>query len=498
MTEKEQKRALVWPPSMDPVSQAQLWVAQRLYPWQVRVLRDVERGMGICLAVLTPNESGKTSFLLPVAGLSFLAAFPGAQVVSTAGVERQIRKQLWPVLRATLARYPKWQITEELSITAPAVRGLPPSTWEAFTTRDPAYAEGFHSRWYRDKNGALVYAPLMVIIDEAKSFTDSGMFDAFERCNPDVWLVVSTPGEDTGPFFECFNLFRGEPWVCHEVSRVDCPHLWEEPTYSKHQLKIEKLGMDDPLVLSMIFGRFFRRGGRFIFEAMQDVEWAMSGMVPKIDGARKAALDFSGGGDEQVFVVRDGNLVLELRAFHESDTTILGDRFVELFKRWELKPENIIGDNGGLGKPCIDYLERKGWRGIRRYMADDKARDETLYVNRASEDHMDLKYRLQSKLIGLPADQTLKDQMRRRRYLMRNDDSNRVRVEPKEAVRNRGEPSPDRLDAVVMVFSDMPPMSPPEDRFWQSAGSPRCGRVADCFKREDDEESVFGHYRFED
>ena len=45
---------------------------------------------GCRVSVVTPNESGKTSVVIPVLGLSFMTAFPGAQVVSTAGVERQI------------------------------------------------------------------------------------------------------------------------------------------------------------------------------------------------------------------------------------------------------------------------------------------------------------------------------------------------------------------------------------------------------------------------
>jgi hypothetical protein len=471
---------LNWPKGGDPVSQASLWVGPRLYPWQCKVLEKIMRG-GARLAVVTPNESGKTSTVIPAAGLSFMAAFPGAQVVSTSGVERQIKEQLWPVLRASLSRYPRWQITEELKIKAPAVRGLPGSTWEAFTTKDPDYAEGFHGRTFKDETGRLVYCPLMIVIDEAKSISQA-MFDAFMRCDPDVWLTISTSGEDTGPFFDCFHVNKNDPWDTVEVTWTDCPHLRVGRKLEDRQRLIRKRGENDPFVMSYVFGKFFRKGGRNVFERTADIEFAMTGEPALVRGVRKAALDFSGGGDEQIFTVRDGNAQKELRAYHETDTTILGDKFLADLARWEVAPENTIADNGGLGKPIIDYMERRGFKPIRRYMSDEAPHDPEHYVNKIAEDHFELRLRLEMRGAKLINDAVLKDQMSRRQYLMKNDDSNRIRVEPKEHVRNRGEKSPDRLDATVMLFSDMPPVEDERD-----TEAPRTGDYRKCFASDEEE-----------
>jgi hypothetical protein len=488
---KEVVRELVWAPGTDPIAQASLWVPERLYPWQVTILRECMTG-GARVAVVTPNESGKTSVLLPVLGLSFMAAFPGCQVVSTAGVERQIKENLWPVLKGALRKYPNWKITEDLSITAPAVDGIAPSTWKAFATKDPNYAEGFHSRLFRDDKGQLRYAPLVMIIDEAKSFQDDAMFRAYKRCSPDVWVVISTPGEDAGPFHACFHEERNKPWKCHEVTWSDCPHLRTGFKLAERQEEIERRGENDPFVMSWIFGKFFRRGAKFVFDSVEKIDGAMSGLVRKIKGPRKVALDFSGGGDEQVLAWREGNHVKALETWHETDTTRLGDIWIARFRELEIKAEDITADNGGLGKPCIDYLERKGFGGIRRYMGNAVARDETRFRNRISEDYFELKFRMDDGVVGLPKDEMLQKQMRRRQYVMPNDDSNRIAVEPKQKARNRGEESPDRLDAVVMLCSDLVVPNYIEEELTARRRASRCGDMKDCFK--EGEAGVTGYW----
>lgn len=490
-------RTVQWARGTDPVTQASLWVPERMYAWQVRVLRDC-MGQGCRVACVTPNESGKTSVVIPVLGLSWMAAFPGGQVVSTAGVERQVKEGLWPILKATLSSRPAWRITEDLHITAPSVRGLPGSTWEAFTTDDPEYAEGFHPRFYRDKAGKLTYAPLLVIIDEAKTFLGQKGYQMVrtfvKRCSPDALLMISTPGEDDGPFYDAFHADKGRPWLTHEVGWGDCPHLRQGFKLEERLQSIQDLGEDFPFNQSWIFGKFFRRGAKFVFDSLQDVERSMNGMIKHLRGERYAAMDFSGGGDEQTFGVRDGNRIMPIEAFHERDSTKLVDIYIQQLKRWNIAPENIVADNGGLGANIIDQLEAKGWGGINRYMFNGAANDPTRFASIGSEDHYELKFLLQQGAVALPRDEKLKEQMRKRRYVMAKDDSNKIRVEPKELVRKRGEPSPDRLDTVIMLVSQGPVLGTRLDAQPREApDSSYCGRTSDCLKnREEEDSGAFG------
>lgn len=458
---------LDWPAGVDLVSQAHLWTPMTLYDWQCDILRACQvRGKRI--AVVGPNEMGKTKGILPPLGLGFMAAFPGCQVVSTAGVERQIKVQLWPALKAALRPYPRWKITDDLKIQAPSVRGIPGATWEAFTTKDPAYAEGFHPSWYRDEDGNMVYAPLIIIIDEAKSFDDPEMMFAFvQRCSPDVLLMISSPGSDTGPFFDAFHKERNDPWECFEVGWEQCPHLRVGFKLQERLDMIRKRGEDDPAVLSWL-GKFHRRADLMIFKYMEDVSAAMRGNIPWLRGSRSFAVDFSGGGDEQVIGQRTGNKIMPLEFFHEKDDVRFSEMCIERFKKWGAKPEEIVADNGGAGKTCIDILESRGFKGIKRYMSNDEAKDKERYRYRSTEDCFNLQARLRIASLILPDDRQLEDEMRRRRYLLKNDDS-RYQIEPKEDLRNRGEDSPNRLDCVVMLTCDMeeidwtPYMGPQKD-----------------------------------
>ncbi len=483
---------LHWAPGTSPVEQASRWVPERMYEWQVKGLRDC-MVRGARKAIVTPNEAGKTSVFIPVLGLSFMAAFPGCQVVSTAGVIRQIERALWPKLRSAVGRY-RWSVSDDrMQIRAPSVRGVEPSEWISFTTRDPEYAEGFHSKWFVDDNGDVVYAPLVVIIDEGKSFDSEEMiFALVERCDPDVALFISTPGEDSGPFYDAFHKNKGKPWDTTEVTWQDCPHLLKGVKLKIREDRIERMGSDHPLVLSSVFGKFYRSGGRYVFDKMDDVREAMSGKVPWVRGrdGRRGAVEFSGGGDEQVFGVRDGNKIFPLEVFHEKDDVKLVDILVGCFRKWNLKPEDITADNGGAGKTCIDMLAAKGYPGIRRYMFGDPANDKSLYATKAMEDHYELRTKIAQQSIVLPPDVVLEEQMRKRQFLIKNE-NNVMQLEPKKRLRDRGESSPDRLDTVVMLTCDMEPITFDEMRdHRRETLRNKCGDYMECYQDPVDESTA--------
>lgn len=495
VTGQNLERRLDWPPYMDPVSQTQLWCPVSPYGWQTSILRDCMT-IGAKVAAVTPNESGKTSMVIPALGLAWMAAFPGSQVASTSGAERQIKEQLWPVLRAAIAKHPKWSMSDDdLTIDAPSVRGIPGSTWKAFSPRDPKTAEGFHDRWFKDEDGKMVYAPLLIITDEAKGITDE-MFFALRRCGPAVWLVVSTPGEDTGPFWTIFNKWKNE-WKTHEVGWADCLHLMQGHKYEERLALIRQYGEDDPYIQSMVYGKFFRKGGRVVFDRWECVEYAMSGLIPWKRGERRAAVDLSGGGDKQVAGVRDGNTMLDKIEFRHKDATLLESDLIKFFRKWELRPDQIVADAGGIGAPIIDHLGGKGWP-IRRYFGNAAPRDKTSYMDRASEDAFSLRQLLAERAVALLKDEDLREQMRKRQYDRKNDNSNRIKLEPKPDVRRRGEPSPDDLDMVTMLFAEMPIPSYSAASGINAIRSVRCGNASDCFKRDDEGLGGWGGNRFED
>lgn len=436
---------------VNAISLASAFGESGLYGWQSQVMADVWE-VGSRVALVTPNGAGKTSCVVATLGLSFMAAFPGCQVVSTAGAWRQVQQQLWPVLTAKLAAFPEWRIIEG-EITAPRIDGLPPSRWNAFSASDPEKAEGYHPREWPDKHGRKVFAPLIFIVDEAKAISE-GIMQAMYRCVPTHVLVCSTPGEDNGPFYDIVRDTTGL-WKIHRVKWHDCPHLMAGLEYRTRKALVAGRGAKDPFVQSMVFGEFFRTGLNYVFDNMELVDLSMSGTIPRVGTEVRCAVDLSLGTDKQVVAIRRGNICTDLFRFNERDTTRLCHKLVSVFREHNLSAESITADNGGPGKPIIDVLESMGFRGIRRYMNNAPAGDKMRYANRYAEDCFEfLKYRL--GYIGLPNDPALREQMSKRQFTMPNGNENKMALESKSDVRIRNEPSPDELDAIIMLFAGMP------------------------------------------
>ncbi len=452
-----------------PIAQYRHWSPLEPYKWQMAVWDALWRP-GALVSVRTCNESGKSSYLVPISALAFAAAFPGSQTVITSYSKDQIEEQLAPAIKA-MAKSHGWHCTAD-KITAPPVDGLPGSTILFRVTKEGERFEGYHVRTYEDKYGNARWAPLFIIVDEGKSVKPE-IYEAIERCNPTMQLNISTTGADSGDFYEsCMNvngLWTTE-WEFQDqlfdfkIDWLQCPHLCEPgtTTYKRKKAYLDANGPNDPKVASILLAEFFRSGTFMVFQD-SDIKVArtsMSGMIPEVHGGRRAFCDFSGGGDELVFGVRDGNTIHPFVAWNRDGNTppsVEAEKYIRLFKEWELTPGQISGDNGGLGALIISEMELRGWP-IVRINANKPPRDKDQFVDRYAEMHWMVKKHLHSGMLRLPKDDVLLDQMRLRRYVMKNTEDNKIRIESKQDKdrKKRREVSPDRLDTLVHLCVNMP------------------------------------------
>lgn len=206
-------------PWNSPLAQHHLWSTTELYEWQAAILEFSSLPVSRWITS-TNNESGKTSEIIPTLGLSFMTAFPGGVVNSTAGSESQVKDQLFRYLAAKLQPWltanqrdsTKWWISPtQMMLLAPEVRGQR-SLWRGRVPADAYTAEGYHRSRGRDSRGNPILKPVMLIFDEAKSIPAS-MFNMARRINPDFMLVISTPPEDdTGHFVELLDQESLKDW----------------------------------------------------------------------------------------------------------------------------------------------------------------------------------------------------------------------------------------------------------------------------------------------
>ncbi len=452
-----------------PLMQAHKWGMPALYEWQSEIMREASE-VGARVAVSTNNASGKTSILVPLLGLSVMAAFPGATIFSTAGAEAQIKGQLFEYLDNICRPYAGegWKVSVSgLTVEAPRVRGLK-STWTARVPRDALTMEGYHGKWKQDDNENQCWCPVCVIIDEAKSASDL-IFEEAWRIEPDFLFVISTPGEDAGAFFEAIDpdsldggVKKDPDGLWHyrrKITRRECPHLQTPAKIRYLERLTEKFGARSSFIKSFSEGEFQRQSDENNVFTDTDIERMKLAMRPRKDynpGKKFAALEFSSGGDEQPIMILDGDKVVYEKVWREEDTDKLAKDFLIDLRRFEVPARDCIADNGGVGKPIIDNMEARGYRGIVRYMnnQDSVARHE--YADRITEDHYRFKEMIrQHPEIQLPNDPILMKQMRQRRF--RVDDHNRAKLEEKKKHRKRTGESPDRLDDTIMLFSDWRP-----------------------------------------
>jgi hypothetical protein len=455
-----------------PLRQARAWGMPELYDWQKEIITEAAKP-GAKVAASFNNSAGKTRILVPLLGLSVMAAFPGATVVSTAGAEEQIEGQLFKYLEGMLRPYESagWSIAiSGLTVKGPKVGGLQ-SRWIARVPKDALTLEGYHGEWAPDDKGVLHWCPVCVIIDEAKSVKEA-VFEALFRIEPDWGMVVSTPGEDFGPFYDAVDpdtldggVGRNPTGLWHyrrKIGRHDCPHLQTPAKILYLKNLTEKYKPGSSFIKSFAEGNFQRQTDENEVFTDTDLERVKAAMKPRPSynpGRKFAGLEFSGGGDEQPIMILDGDKIVYEKPWREEDTDKLAKDFLIDLQRFGVQPRDAIADNGGIGQAIIDNMEARGYRGIVRYMNNQDPISRHEYADRITEDHWRFKEMLRlHPEIQLPDDPVLLKQMRQRRFVM--DDHNRVKLEPKKLHRKRTGESPDRLDTLIMTFSEWKPPKP--------------------------------------
>lgn len=157
------------------------------------------------------------------------------------------------------------------------------------------------------------------------------------------------------------------------------------------------------------------------------------------------------GSDETVWAVRRGKSVLRIMAAHGLDTMAVAGRTHAL--AIEVGAQIVAIDEVGVGAGVVDRLREAGLAGILGVQFGARPvglRESELYLNLRAQTYWELRERLRMKTITLPRDETLKAQLMGLRYDYTGH--GQIQIESKADMRRRGLPSPDRADAVAMLF----------------------------------------------
>lgn len=482
LDERELWRLKYW---SDPVGWARDHIKWRnnrwLAPHQQDILRRLHKEHRV--AAYGPRGLGKTT-VSAVAVLHFVATRDGFvdwKIPTTAGGYRQLEKYLWPEIHkwARLIRWEKmwrrpWSRRDELMSLN--LRG---ETGEAFAAAsdDAALIEGAHA------------TQMLFIFDESKSIAD-GVFDSVEGMltgagldDREAFLLsISTPGGPVGRFFSICDgemvdgKFRHNQeaygdWSVRPVEIEEAiSSRMVNPTWA--QQRAQQWGINSTLFQNHVLGKFAATASDGVIPSFWTEE-AQSRSVKEARGPAEGggrvvmSVDVSRGGkNETVIAARRGWAMIEMEAFQNNDTMEVVRRVQRMADR--LKPQAIVVDVVGVGAGVFDRLRELEYPVVPFHGGSTPpGKDSTGEIEFANYRSWAW-WRMRELLhphgpvkISLLEDRKLLSDLTVVTYVKTATD--KLRVEEKDEIEKKlrklnsnseDSCSPDRGDAVVMLFAD--------------------------------------------
>jgi hypothetical protein len=418
----------------------------KIYDWQIRIQQDFADklpGKATHIAVAAANGSGKSKYLIGPAAV-WTSLFQEALAVITSSSQAQLDGQTFLQINKIANHINKYHGVElfdckyqflEFKPTKSLIRGR--------VTNETGKLEGFHPlEPGRD---------FSIFVDEAKTIPED-MYDALLRWTGyNRRMDVSSTGPPFGTFYR--NFVSGK-WKSYRIQAKDCPHITQEEI----DRVIAACGEKSPVVQSSIysiFSDFFDGSLMLSYESVaRCIRMGKEGAIPwRQEPENRCGLDPSGGGDEMILSVWNGNKQLAIEPIDSNDHTIAADKIIERLRFWKLNnPKLRKSDGGGNAKGLLDILNRKGWPFIRVFNQVPPVNSVVAksYANRGTELWYKFAHLVQDCRLILIDDSTQTNQLSNR-HLKRQVSSNKMMLEPKPEARANGHPSPDRADAAVLA-----------------------------------------------
>ena len=400
------------------------------------------------VAVKSGNGLGK-GFCAAVAVLWFLYSHDPAIVLSTAPTFRQVRHILWRQIRRLHRRAAqtlggkmldtRWELAEDRYAL-----GLSADIADQF--------QGFHS------------PNMFVVVDEAEGVSDE-IYEAIEAIMTSAQvrlLLLGNPTTVAGAFRRAFYQ-ESHLYQTITISALDSPSVQNGratvpglTTAAWVQERRETWGEDNPIYRARVLGEFPDQAEDTLIK-LSDIEAATRREPPSPPGAERnpdeadevvLAVDVARfGSDRSVILRRQGHWVEDIRTFHGMDTMELVGWVVAGIR--DSQPDQVYIDEIGVGAGVVDRLREQGYR-VRGINVARAARQHDLFANLRAEGYWRLREQFASGQIIIPVDSQLMGELAALRY--RYDSRGRIILESKEAMRQRGLPSPDKADALMLAF----------------------------------------------
>lgn len=449
-------------------------------PYQEEIVRRLLKRKR--LAVRAPRKAGKSAVSANLI-LWFAAVHDICKVPTTAGAWAQLEEFLWPEIHlwhskadwGLIGRKPKMNVLD-FSFGGSEDDNIKP-TASAFAIRsdEPEKMEGAHS------------PNVLLLMDEAKVIEDA-TFDAVEGTLSGASkyaLVVSTPGPQTGRFYELHTeTEKFSDWdrmhITYEMVRDGFADEEDRQAHIKWaEDRKRQWGSDSAMYRNHVLAEFADTGD----ECIIPLEWVEAAMERhdawKAAGypqdwliepeKRSVGADIAGKGkDKTVLAPREGNAIRELKKRHRTSTMDTANTLMDDFAS-QYPSLNIESDGMGVGvyDRCVEIKANAEsgtpQRNVRitSVISGSKTDEKDKSGELGFRDKRSLMWwRMREMLdpesgmdLMLPNDKDLKKELITPKWELQPGGI--IKVEKKEEIRKRLKgKSTDNADAVIIAFSE--------------------------------------------
>ena len=209
-------------------------------------------------------------------------------------------------------------------------------------------------------------------------------------------------------------------------------------------------GEGSPMYQARVLGQFCDHPQESLIP-LSKIEQAISlhaKSLPEEEATTVLAVDVARfGPDQSVLLLANSNRVLDIKTHQGLDTMELTGRIVDAHRRWG--PERIVVDEIGIGAGVVDRLKELNLP-VSGINVGRPARQRGQFANLRAEGYWGLYELFNQEAIAIPNDAELAGQLSSLRH--RYNSRGQFLIEPKEEMRARGLPSPDKADALMLAF----------------------------------------------
>jgi hypothetical protein len=181
-----------------------------------------------------------------------------------------------------------------------------------------------------------------------------------------------------------------------------------------------------------------------------ELDEAFTEAIPDTSQNLKLGVDVGGGGDYNVYVLRNADMAWVESRNRSNDTMSNVTEVERILKDYPtLQPEEVYIDDIGIGRGVSDRLREKGYA-VNGVSVGEKALDQTKYKNIKAENYWNIRLWLKAKG-KLEKEQGFR-QLTWIKYKVSTDKV--VQIEPKEDLKKRTGKSPDWAEALMLTFTE--------------------------------------------